>query len=349
MTNQADSPAQARPLDILGISEPEERVYRWLLTHPPSVAIEAGRALGLSVSRMQNLLDRIETKGLATHSPERPRRYIPVSPDVALEAFALRRQEELRHARAAIRELQEQAVAVHPRRGRKQMVELIISDEAKHQTFEQMHRSAREEVIALTRPPLLISRLELAPSEDQRTQRAAQARGVRYRGIVDAAFLGLPGAITTVRDEIESGQDMRVIPEAPFKVIAADHRIAFIPLSLEQPGSPVLLVRSSALLDALYALFEILWKQAAPITFSSRGELQRGEAESEWPRGADELISLLAAGLNDKRIAHEMGISASTLNRRITETMKVLGARTRFQLGWLADRYLSEQPERKKS
>src|SRR5690625_4717565 len=208
MNEDPSSNTRTRPLDILGISEPEERVYRWLLMNPPSVAAEAGRALGLSVGRTQRLLDRIEAKGLATHSPEWPRRYIPISPDVALEAFALRRQEELRHARAAIRELQEQAVAKRSQRGRKQTVELIVSGEIMRQTFEQMHRSASKEVIALTRPPLLISRLESAPSEDQRTQRAAQARGVHYRGIVDAAFLDLPGAVTTLRDEIDSGQDM---------------------------------------------------------------------------------------------------------------------------------------------
>jgi DNA-binding NarL/FixJ family response regulator len=51
------------------------------------------------------------------------------------------------------------------------------------------------------------------------------------------------------------------------------------------------------------------------------------------------LISLLAAGLNDKAIAYELGISASTLTRRITEIMHRLDAETRFQLGWLAARH----------
>src|SRR5690625_7828956 len=80
MNEDPSSNTRTRPLDILGISEPEERVYRWLLMNPPSVAAEAGRALGLSVGRTQRLLDRIEAKGLATHSPEWPRRYIPISP-----------------------------------------------------------------------------------------------------------------------------------------------------------------------------------------------------------------------------------------------------------------------------
>jgi DNA-binding NarL/FixJ family response regulator len=53
---------------------------------------------------------------------------------------------------------------------------------------------------------------------------------------------------------------------------------------------------------------------------------------------------LLAAGLNDKGIAHEVGISVTTLNRRVAELMKSFGTRTRFQLGWRAA--LDAFPER---
>jgi DNA-binding NarL/FixJ family response regulator len=45
------------------------------------------------------------------------------------------------------------------------------------------------------------------------------------------------------------------------------------------------------------------------------------------------LIPLLSAGLNDKAIAAELGISSATLNRRMSELMKKTGTRTRFQLG----------------
>ena len=95
-------------------------------------------------------------------------------------------------------------------------------------------------------------------------------------------------------------------------------------------------MRSSALLDALYAMFELLWNKAAPITFTQTGALRTGEPASRVPADAERLLPLLATGLNDKAIAHELGISASTLNRRIAELMKAVDARSRFQLGWLA-------------
>jgi hypothetical protein len=332
-----------RPLDILGISETEEQVYRWLLAQSGANVAEAAQAFTHTPGKAQRLLASIESKGLATHSPERPRRYLPVSPDMALEASVLRCQDELRRAREAIRELQEKAAAEKPRDEPHQMVELITGRETERQTFEQLNHSARREVIALMRPPLLISRLDSSATQDQHTQREAQARGVRYRGIVDTAFLSLPGAVNIVREEVRTGQDIRVTSALPSKLVLADHRIAIIPLNLELPGSPVLLVRSSALLDALYALFEILWRQATPLAFGRNGELEEGAVETALPKDAAELISLLAAGLNDKGIAGEMKISASTLNRRISEIMRLLNARSRFQLGWLADRHLANR------
>jgi DNA-binding NarL/FixJ family response regulator len=82
-------------------------------------------------------------------------------------------------------------------------------------------------------------------------------------------------------------------------------------------------------------MFELLWSQAAPIAFTRAGELRTGELASRLPEETEQIVPLLAAGLNDKAIAHELGISASTLNRRIAELMKGVDARSRFQLGWL--------------
>jgi DNA-binding NarL/FixJ family response regulator len=52
--------------------------------------------------------------------------------------------------------------------------------------------------------------------------------------------------------------------------------------------------------------------------------------------GAMQLLALLAGGLNDKAIASELDVSTRTLDRRILKLMRGLGARTRFQAGWIA-------------
>jgi hypothetical protein len=329
-----------RPLDILGIGAEEERAYRWLLAHPRSTMRDVCHALALPARKTQRLLDAIEAKGLTTHTPERPCRYLPAAPDMALEALILQRQNALQNARAAALELKEHAAAQHHGE-QEQLVELITNREAEVQVFEHMHRSARQEVITLVRPPGRVSRLGVPSDESGGPQREARARGVRFRSIVDADFLALPGAIDWIRADIRSGEDVRIFPSLPFKLLVADRRIAIIPLNLQQPGSPVLLVRSSSLLDALCVLFDTLWEKAAPIAFDREGALEAGDPTRQWQKDVEDLVPLLAAGMNDKAIAHQLGVSLRTLNRRIGDLSRSLDARSRFQTGWLAALRLS--------
>jgi len=335
--DSSSSKPGSRPLEALGIAEPEERVYEALLDRPDATLSDLERELNLPPRILQRLLDALERKGLATHTSGQPRRYVPASPDIAVEALVLRRQDELRRARAEIQRLQQRAA--QSAGDRRQMIELVTTREAERHVFEQMQHAAQHELIFLERPPILIA----GPEQPNETEMKALARGVRYRSIADRAFLEIPGVMTRIRQDMQAGEEVRVVSQLPFKMVMADRNIALIPLNLERPGSPSLLVRSSALLDALYAMFEILWNQAAPIAFTRTGEMETGELAARLPAEAERLLPLLAAGLNDKAIAHELGISASTLNRRIAELMKSVDARSRFQLGWLA-RTLSGAP-----
>ena len=344
MNNHESQRNSARPLEPLGISLEEERAYRILLVRRLASAGEVAPELGLAPRATQRLLDALAAKGLATHSPEQPRRYMAELPEFAVEAIVSQRQAELERARTAIADLSAHAARARDTSERGEMVELVTSRDAERRIFEQAQHLARHEVVTLVRPPLRVTRLDATFEQDQVVQRNARARGVRYRSIVDGDYLALPGAPTRVRNESESGEEIRVFPELPFKVAIFDRRTALIPLDLRQPDGPTLLVRSSALLDALYELFESLWQRSTPIAFTATGVSPQGAASARLTDAAAKLIPLLAAGLNDKAIAHELDISAATLNRRLGELMKGLDARTRFQMGWRAA--LETFPER---
>lgn len=335
MTTRQVESREERALHVLGISSEEEEIYGWLLAHSRTGSTGIARALSMPQSRVKRLLDAIEAKGLVTYTPERPRRYMAVSPDIALEALALSHQEKLKHARAAINELQ-QRTRVEQHDGSESMLEIITSRETERQIFDNLHRTAQDEILTLTCPPLRVTLLDSSEGEQNALQREAQARGVRYRSIVDAEFLALPGAVDKMRNEVGIGEQFRSFSSLPFKMVLCDRRIAIIPLNLQHSDSPSLLVRSSALLDALYALFEMFWKHSSPATFTASGTLKIDESKTELGAHTADIIMLMSAGLNDKSIAHELKISSSTLNRRIAEIMRAFNARTRFQLGWLA-------------
>src|SRR5690606_37840430 len=92
---------ERRSLQVLGIGEAEEALYRQLLAQPGASLRDLGAALQLGARKLQRLLESLELRGLATHSPEHPRRWHPAPPDLAIEALINQQQEDLQRARAA--------------------------------------------------------------------------------------------------------------------------------------------------------------------------------------------------------------------------------------------------------
>lgn len=342
MTVRENKAAETHSLKILGISEAQEIVYRWLLGHPGATMTEMARELKFSPGKTQRLIESIEIQGLTTHSPELPRRYLPTAPDVALKALSLRRQEELQQADHVIQELQKKLVDQHPCK-HEQIVELITSRKAMRLTHRQMMQSAQKEVVALSRPPMLITDFTLSHEHEQSWQRKAKEKGIRLRNVVDSELLMLPNAMQFVQSDIEAGEETKLIPRLPIKMVLVDQNVALIPLNLEQSDSASLLIRSSALLNLLYEVFEDIWSRSAPISFPRPDRIEIGDMEAEEYEGFDPLLKLMAAGANDKKIISELKVSQSTLTRSIVRLKKRFDARTRFQLGWVVNQHMNHR------
>jgi hypothetical protein len=211
------------------------------------------------------------------------------------------------------------------------VLEIISSRERVPQLLAQVQRAAQYECICLDKPPYIVG----PPDTVDGNVIDGLQRGISYRCIMDLQAFEYPGAVDRARTSMKAGEKVRVASNLPLKLLFADDRMGLLPLSLQELDGPVLLLRSSALLDALRAFFELLWERATPITFSRSGGLKM-DAAVRFPIDLDELVFRLAAGANDKAIAHELGLSPRTFDRRIDEFMKSMNARTRFQAGWLA-------------
>ena len=333
--NAALSVSSDPGLGELGIDARQEAAYRILLRMGQGTAEDVACALGLSVREAERVLDSIASNGLATHSRERPHRFLATAPDIAIEALIEQRQERLKRVRASITQLKQEAASARKPSGQEELVELIEGRAAVAHIFAQLIQSAQDEVVTLQRAPLFVSSLGPQPDTRGNAVDAALRKSVRIRAIADAEFLALPGAIARLRHDVDAGEEVRIFPALPFKMVIFDRRIGLVPLDLRQPEGPSLLVRSSSLLDALYGLFEMLWERSTPIAFGGQSEPQ-GAGNVLLPPIARDLLPLLAAGLNDKAIAQELELSPATLARRVAELMKALDSRTRFQMGWMA-------------
>jgi predicted transcriptional regulator len=316
--------AATRPLELLGISVIEERAYRILLERHTATVADVAAGLGTTDRVARRLLADLEALGLATHTPKVPRVYVAAPPEFAVAALVKQKQAMLERVRVAIPDLEAYSARSNAD-GHQPVLEIIESRAHLGAVLGQLYESYRSDVMCFQRAPVLAP--TVLPPQSSRP-------GVRVRTISDNSLLETPGALERIRGDVARGEQARMQPSLPFKMMIFDRKAAVISLDGDRPeNAPTLLVHGGALLDALCLLFEFVWERATPIM------LNRGNARVD--RGDDdefaaELIPLLSAGLNDKAIAAELGVSSATLNRRMSELMRKTGTRTRFQLGWHA-------------
>ncbi|WP_104477844.1 helix-turn-helix domain-containing protein [Actinokineospora auranticolor] len=300
-----------RPVDV--------EVYRALLDQSGTTT-ELGARLGMDVGRLGSVLRGLVAKELVSRSSGRPARFTAVAPEVGLGGLVLRRERELERVRALqaeLREWQRRKVRdVDPA----ELLEVVRGGEEISKRAAQLMRSAVDEVRFVDKPPYAQPPSVLHPVE-----RELLGRGVRFRGVYDRSAVELHHLEADLEAGVALGEQARVVADAPLKMILVDGVRCILPLDSTAPDlGTALVVRPCTLLDALGELFESLWKHAMPFAVHTTPELSVVDSR---------MLTLLTAGLPDRSIAKQLGLSYRTFQRRLRDLMDALGAQTRFQAG----------------
>ncbi|MFI1393615.1 helix-turn-helix domain-containing protein [Streptomyces sp. NPDC020681] len=328
-------------LQEAGLSTSEEGVYRILVTLASATAREVSQRSDLGPGETEAVLSALERKGLASSVGGTPRRFTATPPDVALLPQLRQRADALEQARVAVGDLVETYRSNTRRRDAGQLIEVITGAEALRQNLRQVQDNARHELLWFCKAQYVAM-----PSGSNSAEFDALARGVRYRVLYEQAFFDDPGSVDNVAKAVIAGEVARAVPQLPLRLAVADRTVAVCPLVPGGPGGSqeeptAALVRGSSLLDALVALFERYWETAVPLNVTESGAVSGtdGSANGASLSAADQhLLSLLVAGIADKAIASQLGLSKRTVQRRIQHLMTLAGAATRMQLAWQAAR-----------
>jgi hypothetical protein len=295
-------------LESLGLDAAQEELYERVLTRP-----------GLTVgedSAERAVLDELVTRRLVRCTDGR---YTAVPPELALQRLLDDRQLELDRAAARVREL-ERLHRATPDPGQQVPVQFIPGDEAPY--FQKaIHATTRNQLRALETPPYG-KPFDLGDAEPEV---GAIHRGVRHRIVYSREAVEVQG-LDVLRVPLTIGEEARVAGDVPVRLSIFDDAVATMPLRTGRPVTEgILVIRPSALLDALIALFEQVWSTALPLTPDLTDALD--------PEDDRTLIALLAAGMGDQAIARQLGISLRTVGRRVQRVQNSLNAATRFQAG----------------
>jgi DNA-binding CsgD family transcriptional regulator/DNA-binding MarR family transcriptional regulator len=308
----------------------EEQTYRLLVGLSAARAAELAEVAELPQHEADEVLQRLQAKGLVTVQAADEPVFSPLPPDVAFGTTLLRRQESLEAARKTVAALSEEFRASASRRDAHHLVEVIVGATTLRERLRDLQNAAREEILWFCRAnPLAMQ------GADNTEEYGALSRGVRYRAIYERALIETPGELDSIAEGVSWGEEARVLPTLPVRLAIVDRSTAICPLvrddeSIGEPSAAI--INRGQLLDALLALFESYWELATPV---------RLQPDDDQPvEGLDDserlLLSLLVAGVPDKSIATQLGISRRTVQRRLDRLMALAGVDTRTGLAFQA-------------
>jgi len=319
-------------LGALGLSSLEEAAYRRLVGVPSASADSLADAEGVRVPEVLTALSSLEERGLVARSTATPGDYVASPPAIAVGSMIVERRDEIRRAELELERLVGEYRGAASDRASTEVVDVVHGEQAVAQRFAQLQRGAAHEVLALVK-----STVALVSAEDNVDEQVAVSRGVTYRVVVERSAMEKPGFLDLVAESVEAGERVRVTDALPLRLLIADRSVALLPLAptSEDSGTGALVIHPSGLLDALLLLFDLVWA-------SARELLPATGLAAQPTDGIDELdarlLTLLLAGLTDQAIAGQLGISARTVQRRVSALMTRAQVATRFALGHEAAR-----------
>jgi hypothetical protein len=315
-------------LDVWGLDEGAEAVYRALLRNPGrdvswfAAHLEReGRQVGRELKGLVEVgLACQEGDGFSAGPPA-----TTLQPMVNAELSDLDgRRAQLDAVRGSLASFAADHVVGRSRGWADAPFELL-SDAESFAAVEDFQRS--------TRGPVLCSHqvLNIGVSSPPYVEFLEQqlAAGRPMRALYPRDVVEDPRRLAYVRHWAGLGEEVRITHQrVPYMAVFGEE-VALVGSGSVSGAESRILLRVPALVTLVIDLFERYWEKSVPLRSTSVG-LGRNERV--------EILEGLMLGAKDEALARQLGVSLRTVRRRVADLMDELGATTRFQAGMEAVR-----------
>ncbi|WP_213813630.1 helix-turn-helix transcriptional regulator [Glaciihabitans sp. dw_435] len=334
-------------LQIAGLSEIEEQIYLFVVHRGRTQVGDVVERCAIDAAEASAHLALLRDRGLISRGADEDAAYAPVDPRYALNAVTDRLAEQVSRIREQIPLLADQFDRTVSQEGGAPESWIVGDAATVASWYVRMQHQATHEIMMFDRPPYVSSPLETL-------EVGIMGVGVRWRGLYTAESFTRPGAWEETLRLSESGEESRIVPQLPVKLVIVDRSIALVSLSLDGVRADALVTQSPPMIDMLSDMYETYWARGLPLTANSRKDemlsaltesgtdaepvVTSGRAAARATTRAatpeeQAIIALIGAGLTDEAIAERLGIAVRSLRRRSQKLMAELGASNRFQAG----------------
>ncbi|MEV5376439.1 helix-turn-helix transcriptional regulator [Streptomyces nondiastaticus] len=290
-------------------------------------------ATGLGADDAERAVKELVELRLLCHAQGAPDRFAVVPPRVAAGRLLRPMERRIQHQQEEIERFRWMFDALLPayessRAGSSTAapVELVTDLRLVQEVIEELTATCREEV--LTAQPGGGRRPESLQAAQERDRRML-ARGVAMRTLYQHPARYHQPTIDHVQAVTGLGAEVRTQSEGFCRMLIFDQHTALLGV----PDDPLaaLLVREPHLIHSMRVFFDCAWRGASPfpLAFDAASAVRiSGEIQ-------EAIVAMLSEGLEDKSIARRLGMSVRSCQRHVAEVMKALGAKSRFQAGFL--------------
>jgi sugar-specific transcriptional regulator TrmB len=138
-----------------GVTDRQESVYYALIDRPGADLDQLANRSGLTRNIMARALAQLHHHGLATRLSGRVARYTAITPALALDVLVRRRADRLDEVPRGIADRTERFQSAARFDGSQEMVEIVHGDDAVHQRWPQLQRSAQSVIRVFDKAPYI--------------------------------------------------------------------------------------------------------------------------------------------------------------------------------------------------
>ncbi|MYT28596.1 MULTISPECIES: helix-turn-helix transcriptional regulator [unclassified Streptomyces] len=295
--------------------------------------IEDLAALGLDADEAERAVKELAGLRLLSHAEGAPGRLAIVPPRIAanrllrpMEREVRSQQDEIERFRWMFETLVPAYESGQARNTDVAHVEMIDDLRLVQELIEELSLNCRAEV--LTAQPGGARSPEALRTAWER-DRGMLARGVAMRTLYQHPARYHQPTIDHVQRMTSLGAEVRTQSESLCRMLVFDRHAAL--LGVPDGPQAALLIREPRLIHSMRVFFDWAWRGASPfpLSFDAMSAVRiSGEIQ-------ETIVAMLAEGLEDKSIARRLGMSVRSCQRHVAEVMKALGAKSRFQAGFL--------------
>jgi hypothetical protein len=318
------SPAGS-PLTVLGFTADQENLYRFLLRNSGQRLPRLAEMLGRPADTLREQVAGLVASGLVDISGDT---VLTSAPDQALgrlisdETRRLQSvADQLESLRNMLPSLTADHLSAHAPMGEPVTIEVVAGGDVV-ELIRSLSVTSTGDLMWL-RPDQW--RLDASRDIDDWVTDLVRS-GRRSRAIYPARVL--EEAPHVVRSRAAAGEHVRILAAVPSRVAIMGTSAVLMSERWGEGSERRLVVRQSAMVDAVTLLFESLWDRAMSVPGLD------GQIES--PNRANDrrlLLDQLAGGAKDEQIARALGLSLRTVRRRVADILEELGVDSRFQAG----------------